>query len=410
MAAPIVIVGASHAGAALADALHREKWTDGVVLIGDESILPYHRPPLSKEFLSGGMDEDRLPIRDASFFSERGIEVRLKRRVTAIDRAATTIATDDGKTIAYSGLALTTGARPRRLGVPGEDLAGVFMLRSFEDVRGIKAHLGRTKTVVIVGGGFIGLECAASLKKLGKDVTVLEARERLMPRVVPPLISAFYMTLHADHGVRILCDAGVRALRGEQGLVTGVERSDGSVLPADMVVVGVGVVPNIELAQAAGLACENGIVVDEFARTSDSAIVAAGDCANHPNRFFGGRFRLESVQNATDQARSAAASLVGKQVAYEAVPWFWSDQYDVKLQMVGTSMGHTQHAVRGDVAARKFSAFYFRDGSLIGCDSLNAPIDHMAARKLIGSAIPVTPAQVSDASVKLMSLAAAPHA
>ncbi len=406
MAAPIVIVGASHCGAALADAVHREGWSHGVVLIGDEMTLPYHRPPLSKEFLSGGMDEDRLPIRDADFFSSRGIEVKLGRRVSAIDRAAKAVTLEDGERIVYSGLALATGARPRKLGLLGEELGGVFVLRTIEDVRGIRGYLDRTKTVVVIGGGFIGLECAASLSKLGKQVTVLEARERLMPRVVPPLISAFYMKLHADHGVRILCDTGVKALTGDGGAVTGVECGDGTTLPADLVVVGVGVVPNVELAQACGLACDNGIVVDEYARTSDPAIVAAGDCANHPNRFFGGRFRLESVQNATDQARSAAASLVGRQVLYDAVPWFWSDQYDVKLQMVGTSTGHTAHAIRGDVAARKFSAFYFRDGKLTGADSLNSPIDHMAARKLIAGGIPVTPEQAADPSIDLRSLKA----
>ncbi|HEY1721104.1 MAG TPA: FAD-dependent oxidoreductase [Magnetospirillaceae bacterium] len=406
MPAPIVIVGASHTGAALADALHREKWAGSIVLIGDERTLPYHRPPLSKDYLAGTMDDDRLPIRDASFFTERGIEVKLGRRVAAVDRAAKTVRTDDGDAIVYTGLAFATGARPRQLGVPGENLAGVFMLRTIDDVRGIRAHLDQTKTAVIVGGGFIGLECAASLKKLGKQVTVLEARERLMPRVVPPLISDFYMKLHADHGVDVLCNAGVTELIGENGRVTGVVRTDGSILPADLVVVGVGVVPNIELAQDCGLACDNGIVVDEFARTSDPAIVAAGDCANHPNRYLGGRCRLESVQNATDQARSAAASLVGKQVLYDVVPWFWSDQYDVKLQMVGTSMGHTEHAIRGDIAARKFSAFYFRDGTLTGVDSLNAPIDHMAARKLIATGVPLRPAQAADPSFDLRTLKA----
>ena len=293
MAAPIIIVGASHAGVHIAEAVHRENWSGGIVLIGDEPELPYNRPPLSKDFLAGKMDEDRLPIRDASFFAERGIETMLGRRAVAIDRLARIVTTDDGARHEYSGLGLATGARPRHLGLPGEKLDGVFLLRSVADVRAIRAHLDRTQRVVVIGGGFIGLECAASLRGLGKDVTVFEARERLMPRVVPPLISDFYMRLHEDHGVLVLCDAGVREIAGEGGRVTGVVRADGTVHPADMVVVGIGVVPNVELARDCGLACDNGILVDEYARTSDPAIVAAGDCTNHPNRYFGGRARLE---------------------------------------------------------------------------------------------------------------------
>lgn len=406
MAAPIIIIGASHAGAHIAEALRRENWSGGILLIGDEPELPYNRPPLSKDFLAGKMDEDRLPIRDASFFAERGIETQLGRRAVAIDRTAHIVTTDDGARHDYSGLALATGARPRYLGLPGEKLGGVFVLRTVADVRAIRAHLDRTERVVVIGGGFIGLECAASLRGLGKDVTVFEARERLMPRVVPPLISDFYMRLHDDHGVRILCDAGVREIAGDGDRVTGVVRSDGTLYPADMVVVGIGVVPNIELARDCGLVCENGILVDERARTSDPAIVAAGDCANHPNRYFGGRARLESVQNATDQARTAAATLVGRDLPYDAVPWFWSDQFGIKLQMVGTSQGHDRHALRGEVAARRFSAFYFKEGRLTGADSLNSPADHMAARKLIAVAAAVTPEQVADPAVDLRKLAA----
>jgi 3-phenylpropionate/trans-cinnamate dioxygenase ferredoxin reductase subunit len=406
MAAPIIIVGASHAGAHIAEALHRENWSGGILLIGDEPELPYNHPPLSKDFLAGKMDEDRLPIRDASFFAERGIETMPGRRVVAIDRTARIVTTDDSARHEYSGLALATGARPRHLGLPGEKLDGVFVLRTVADVRAIRAHLDRTQRVIVIGGGFIGLECAASLRGLGKDVTVFEARERLMPRVVPPLISDFYMRLHGDHGVRILCDAGVREIVGEGDRVTSVVRTDGTVHPADMVVVGIGVVPNIELARDCGLACDNGILVDEYARTSDPAIVAAGDCANHPNRYFGGRIRLESVQNATDQARTAAATLVGRDLPYDAVPWFWSDQFGIKLQMVGTSQGHDLHVVRGDVAGRRFSAFYFKDGRLTGVDSLNSPADHMVARRLITLGATVAPEQAADPAVDLRKLAA----
>jgi len=301
-----------------------------------------------------------------------------------------------------------TGARPRPLDVSGEQLKGVFVLRTAADVRAIRAHVSTIDRVVVIGGGFIGLECAASLRGMGKQVTVLEARERLMPRVMPPAMSDFFLRLHADHGVRILCDSGVREIAGDAGQVRSVICADGTSLPADCVIVGVGVVPNVELAQECGLACDNGIVVDERARTSDPAIVAAGDCANHPNRYFGGRARLESVQNATDQARVAAATLVGRDTVYDAVPWFWSDQYDGKLQMVGTSIGHDRAVVRGDHAARKFSSFYFRDGRLIGTDSLSSPADHMTSRKLISGNLPLTPEQAGDTSFDLRAVGAAP--
>jgi 3-phenylpropionate/trans-cinnamate dioxygenase ferredoxin reductase subunit len=404
MGPAIVIVGASHAGAQLADSLRREGWEGGIVLIGEEADPPYHRPPLSKEFLSGKLDEDRLPIRDASFYAERRIDTLFGRRVAAIDRSAREVAFADGARIAYSGLALTTGARPRTLGVPGEKLTGVFVLRTVADVRAIRAHVERAERAVVVGGGFIGLECAASLRGMGKQVMVLEARERLMPRVMPPAMSSFFLRLHADHGVSILCDSVVREIAGEAGRVTAVVCGDGTAIPADLVIVGVGVAPNDELAQECGLACGNGILVDEHARTSDHSIVAAGDVALHPNRFFGGSVRLESVQNATDQARVAAATLAGRDAIYDAVPWFWSDQYEVKLQMVGTSQGHHHAVTRGDVAARRFSTFYFRDGRLTGTDSVSDPLSHMAARKLLASGAPLTPEQAADASVDLRKL------
>jgi 3-phenylpropionate/trans-cinnamate dioxygenase ferredoxin reductase subunit len=403
----IVIVGASHAGAQLADSLRREHWDGGIVMIGDEPELPYHRPPLSKEYLAGKLDDDRLPIRDQSFYTERGIHMLLGRRVIAIDRGTREVAVDDGSRIAFAGLAMVTGARPRLLSVAGERLDGVFVLRSVADVRAIRAHLPGVERAVVIGGGFIGLECAASLRGLGKQVTVLEARERLMPRVMPVALSEFYLQLHADHGVRIACNAAVREITGDGTRVTGVTCVDGSIYPAEMVIVGVGVIPNDELARACGLECNNGIVVDEHARTSDAMIVAAGDCANHPNRYFGGHVRLESVQNATDQARTAAATLVGHDATHDAVPWFWSDQYDIKLQMVGTSQGQDRAAIRGDRAARRFSTFYFRDGRFIGTDSINDPASHLISRKIIGAGWSLTPEQAADSGFDLRSLGAA---
>ena len=403
---PIIIVGASLAGATIADGLRREKWQGGILMIGAEPELPYHRPPLSKEFLSGKLGADRLPIRDASFYAERRIETIVGRRVVAIDREAREVAIDDGGRYRFAGLALAVGARPRRLGVAGEDFAGVLPLRSVADCRAIRTRLDAARRVVVIGGGFIGLECAASLRGLGKEVAVLEGRERLMPRVLPPILSAFYQRLHEGRGVRILCNASVREIAGSNGAVEAVVCADGTSLPADLVIVGVGVQPNVELAQACGLACDNGISVDERARTSDPGIVAAGDCASHPNRHFGGRVRLESVQNATDQGRVAAATLAGRDSVHDSVPWFWSDQYDAKLQMVGTSAGHDRHVQRGDPAGGKFSIFYFKEGRLIGADSIGAPLDHLTARKLLAAGAPLTPEQAGDLGIDLRDLAA----
>lgn len=405
MAAPIIIVGASHAGAQLADALRHQGWEGGILMIGEEPEPPYQRPPLSKDFLAGAMDEDRLPIRGDGYFAENEIELLIGHRVTAIDRAAKTVGTNDGNHHPYSALALTTGARARRLGVPGENLRGVCVLRTVADVRQIRILLMEAEAMVVVGGGFIGLECAAVARGLGHAVTVLEARERLMPRVLPPLLSEFYARLHHDHGVRIVCNETVRSIRGDGGRAVGVECAGGRYYPADLVVIGVGVVPNEELARGCGLACENGILVDERARTSDPDVVAAGDCANHPNRYFGRRVRLESVQNAHDQARTAAATLAGRDQPYDLVPWFWSDQYHVKLQMAGRSEGHDREVVRGDPAAHKFSVFYFARERLIGADSVSSPLDHMAARKLIAAGTRLTPEQAADPGCNLRALA-----
>ena len=402
--APIVVVGAGQAGQQLCDSLRRGGYEGRLVLVGDEPVLPYQRPPLSKKFLTGALEAERLLLRPASFYEKANVEVRLARRVTAIDRAARTLTLDDGEVLAWSGLALTTGTRIRPLSVPGAAEADVHYVRSLADGEALKTRLATAERLAVIGGGFIGLEVAAIARELGKQVVVIEAAERLMARAVAPLVSAFYAELHRAHGVEVLLGTGIEAIRGADGRHV-VVTTDGRELAVDLIVAGIGVVPNSELAEVAGLACHNGIVVDVHARTSDPAIVAAGDCTWHMNGFLERDIRLESVQNAVDQAKTAAASLLGRDEPYRQVPWFWSDQYDVKLQIAGIGMPHDEAVLRGDPASRQFSVYYFRAGALVGVDSMNRPAEHMAARKLLGQGIALSPAQAADPAVDLMQIA-----
>jgi 3-phenylpropionate/trans-cinnamate dioxygenase ferredoxin reductase subunit len=407
----MVIVGAGLAGLTVAEALRADGYAGPVTMIGDEPHAPYQRPPLSKAYLLGEIHEEQLVMRAPELLAKKnialmnGVAAGNSRGigVTAIDRAAARVTLSDGATLPYDGLALCTGSRLRPLPLAGADLAGVLGLRSLDDARTIAAALETARSVVVIGGGFIGLEVAAVARKKGKAVTVLEAADRLMARVVPPLISQFYFDLHAGHGVEIVLGAMVGELVGTGGSIAAVRTKDGREFAADLVIVGIGVIPNAELAQAAGIECNGGIVVDACSRTSDPAIVAAGDCT--ARRLPDGLLRrLESVQNAVEQGRSAAAALLGREREFSAAPWFWSDQYDVKLQMLGLAAGHDEAVTRGDVAARKFSVFYYRAGRLIAMDSINQPADHMTARKLFEKGAFPTPAQAADAGFALNSL------
>lgn len=401
--AGMVILGAGQAGLQIAESLRSEGYAGPITLIGDESGLPYHRPPLSKGVLLGETSPEQIEIRGPAVLERKAITLRNQVTAVAVDRAAKAVSLSDGSTLAYEGLAFATGARPRRLPVAGADLDGVLELRSLADTHALSARLDGARQAVIVGGGFIGLEVAAALTKRGIHVTVLEAAPRLLARVSPPVIADFYAGLHAAHGVTVLCGAQVTAIKGEGGRVTGVMTGDGRTHAADLVVVGIGVIANDDLARAAGLICEGGIVVDELARTDDPAIVAAGDCA--VRRDAGGQLiRLESVQNAVEQGKAAAASLMGHAKPFTATPWFWSDQYDAKLQMVGSAHGHDQVVLRGSLEERHFSAFYFQAGRLTGVDSVNRPQDHLAARKLMDRGIEVIPAQAADAGLDLAGL------
>lgn len=400
----IVIVGASHAAAQAVDSLRREGHAGRIVVVGDEPQIPYQRPPLSKKYLSGEMGADRLWIRPAEFYERLGVEFVLGHRAVRLDRAAHRIHLDDGTGIDYGRLLLATGSRARPAAVPGADQAGVHYLRSIADVDGIRAGLQSARRVVIVGAGYIGLECAASCAKLGLEVTVLEMAERVMSRVVAPEMSAFYTDQHRAHGVAIRLNEQVVAFEGT-GQVLAVRCADGVAHPADMVIVGIGVVPNVELAAEAGIACDNGIAVDEYCRTSDPDIYAIGDCASQPSLRYGRRIRLESVDNAFEQAKTAAANLCGRELVHDKLPWFWSDQYDLKLQIVGLSQGYDRVILRGDPASCAFSCCYLAGDELIALDAVNHVKDFMSARKLIAERARFDLARLADPAVTLKDAA-----
>jgi 3-phenylpropionate/trans-cinnamate dioxygenase ferredoxin reductase component len=399
----VVIVGGGQAAVQAIDTLRRKGFAGKLVLIGDEPWLPYQRPPLSKKYLAGTLERERLLLRPQHFYESHAVETRLGRRVEEIAPREQRLRLDDGSTVAYDALLIATGSRPRPLAAPGADLEGVFFLRTIADVEQIRARLLPGKRLVIVGGGYIGLEVAATAREAGVEVTVLEMADRVMNRVVCSHLSTFYQAEHSRHGTRILCNSKVRALAAAPGTkhVRAVVTEDGQEHAADTVVVGCGVLPADELAVAAGLTCENGIVVDDRCRTSDPAIYAAGDCTSHPNLHYGRRLRLESVDNAFEQGASAALNLLGMETVHDKVPWFWSDQYDLKLIIIGICQGYDSVVMRGDPASRAFSACYLRAGELIAIDTINSPKDQMAARKLIAAHARPNPDKLADHTVPL---------
>jgi 3-phenylpropionate/trans-cinnamate dioxygenase ferredoxin reductase subunit len=373
----VLVAGAGQSGFQAVASL-RDRGFDGrVVLVGDEPGVPYQRPPLSKAYLAGTAGLEQLHLRDADFFAEKDIEL-VEARVKAIDRSASKVRLEDGTELAYDHLILATGARNRTLPVPGADLPGVLTLRTRDDADRLRASLERAGDVVVVGGGFIGLEFASHA---GRPVTVVEAQDRLLNRVATPEISAYFAALHRAAGHTVVLGQGVTALHGDEH-VREVELSDGTRLPADLVVVAVGVVPETTLAEAAGLPVDNGVVVDAHLRTSDEKIFAIGDCANFPCVQAGVATRLESVQNAVDQARCVAAAITGTAEPYASLPWFWTDQSGAKLQIAGILAGADRTVVAGDPATGKFSVLSFRDDVLVAVESVNRPADHIAARRL----------------------------
>jgi len=380
MSDPFVIVGAGQAAAQAAASLRGAGYDGGLVVVGDEPHPPYQRPPLSKKHLAGELAGDRLALKADAFWAEAGIEMRLAAPAAAIDVPGRRLALADGTRLPYARLLLATGSRPRRLALPGMELMGVHVLRSRDDVERFGDEMRPGARLAIVGGGYIGLEVAATARERGLDVTVIEAADRLLGRVVAPAVSAFFHALHAVRGVAIRTGAGVVGLEGRER-VRGVRLADGTLVPADVVLVAAGGVPNEELAREAGLATADGILVDAATRTGAPDIFAAGDVARFPSRRYGRLVRLESVQNAIDQAKAAADAMLGGSPSYNPVPWFWSDQYDAKLQIAGLSAGHGAVEIEGDPAAGPFAVAY-RDGArLLAVDTINWPRRHMEARR-----------------------------
>ncbi len=401
----VVIVGAGHGGAQAAIALRQNKFDGTIGVIGDEPDFPYERPPLSKEYLQGEKAFERIMIRPAAFWAERDVAMLLGRRVVAVDAAARTVATADGATIGYGRLIWAAGGSPRRIACAGNDLAGVHTVRTRADADRMIADLAQVERAVVIGGGYIGLEAAAVLAKLGKQVVLLEALDRVLARVAGPDLSRFYEAEHRAHGVDVRLGAAIDRIEGD-GRVTGVRMTDGELIAAQMVIVGIGIVPAVEPLIAAGAEGGNGVAVDHQCRTSLPDIFAIGDCALHANGFAGDLpIRLESVQNANDQATLVARTIMGQELSYDAVPWFWSNQYDLKLQTVGLSTGHDATVLRGDPASRSFSVIYLKAGRVIALDCVNATRDYVQGRKLVVERLSPDPAKLADAETPLKELA-----
>jgi 3-phenylpropionate/trans-cinnamate dioxygenase ferredoxin reductase subunit len=397
----VVVIGAGQAGASVVARLRAKGHTGPVTLIGDEPVPPYQRPPLSKGYLLGEMAAERLLLRSPGFYSEQGIVLKLGQPVTGIDARAHLI-TVGGEAIGYDELVLTTGSVPRRLPAAiGGDLAGVYTVRTLADVDAEAAEFAAGRRVVIVGGGYIGLEAAAVASKLGLDVTVLEMAPRILQRVAAPGTSDYFRALHAAHGVKIHENTGLERVIGVNGRVTGVRLTDGREIPADFVIAGVGIVPATALAEQAGLAIENGIRTDAHGRTSDPHIWAAGDCASFP--WQGGRLRLESVQNAIDQAELVADNILGAGQDYVPMPWFWSDQYDCKLQIAGLNTGYDRVVTRGP-EGDAVSFWYFRGDRLLAVDAMNDPRAYMVGKRLIEMGRAVDPQALHDPATNLKAL------
>lgn len=403
----VLIVGGGHAGAQAAVALRQEKFDGSIAIVGAEPHPPYERPPLSKEYLSGAKPFERILIRPERFWAERAVTLLLGETVVAIDPAARSVSTESGVSIGYGELIWATGGEPRRLSCAGHDLKGIHAVRTRADVDRLLDELATAERIVVIGGGYIGLEASAALTKFGKTVTLVEAQDRVLARVAGEPLSRFYEAEHRAHGVTLMLGVGLSCIEGEDR-VTGVRLDSGELLHADVVIVGIGIVPAIAPLIEAGAEAGNGLIVDAYCRTSLPHVHAIGDCAAHSNPYAGGAvIRLESVQNANDQAVTAARDIVGRPLAYDTVPWFWSNQYDLKLQTTGLSAGHDSAVLRGDPATRSFSVVYLRGGRVIAIDAVNAMKDYVQGRALVQAGARIAPDLLADTSRPLKDLLSA---
>ncbi|MDA8545003.1 FAD-dependent oxidoreductase [Alphaproteobacteria bacterium] len=399
----IVVIGAGQAGLQTIMSLRQTDYEGDITLVGDEAFLPYQRPPLSKAYLSGNMERERLFLKPDEFFTENNVTLKLNTSVESLDAAAKSVTLSNGETLSFEYAVIATGSRPRLLNVPGRELANIFDLRGMADIDAMQPHFVEGKKLVVVGGGYIGLEAAAVAAGMGLSVHVLEAAPRLLARVAEPEISDFYTRIHQAHGVTLVTESQMTGFVGD-GAVSGVEMADGSIIDADIVITGIGILPNVEIAETAGLAVENGIVVNEVGQTSDAHIFAAGDCTSHPNDLLGRTMRLESVPNAIEQGKAVASAICGTPKPYHQVPWFWSDQYDVKLQIAGVPTQIDSKVLRGDEGSNSFAWFYFTGDKLTGVTAINRPAEFMAGRMLIEKSLKgelsADPAKLADEDMK----------
>ena len=399
----IVVIGAGQAGLQTIMSLRQSGYEGDITLVGDEAFLPYQRPPLSKAYLSGNMERERLFLKPDEFFTDNNVTLKLDTSVESLDAAAKSVTLSNGETLSFEYAVIATGSRPRLLNVPGRELANIFDLRGMADIDAMQPHFAEGKKLVVVGGGYIGLEAAAVAAGMGLSVHVLEAAPRLLARVAEPEISDFYTRIHQAHGVTLVTESQMTGFVGD-GAVSGVEMADGSIIDADIVITGIGILPNVEIAETAGLAVENGIVVNEVGQTSDAHIFAAGDCTSHPNDLLGRTMRLESVPNAIEQGKAVASAICGTPKPYHQVPWFWSDQYDVKLQIAGVPTQIDSKVLRGDDSSNSFAWFYFTGDKLTGVTAINRPAEFMAGRMLIEKSLKgelsADPAKLADEDMK----------
>ena len=399
----IVVIGSGQAAIQTVMSLKRNEFTGSIKVIGEEDHLPYQRPPLSKDFLLEEYKPERVSLKKKEFYEENGVDLILGKRAESIDTILKEITLSDENRIRYDQLIIATGSRVRKLNVPGSDKKGIYYLRDLDDANALKQRLKKNKKMVIVGAGYIGLEVASVAASLGVEVTVIEMANRVMNRTVDPMISSYYQKLHESHGVKIHLDNGLKAFEGDDS-VNAVLCSDGLILEADLVVIGAGVLPNQEIAIEAGLECNNGIMVNEFGETSTAHVYACGDCTNHPNKGLNTRLRLESVHNAMEQSKTVANTIMGNKEPYDQVPWFWSDQYDHKLQLVGISGDHDEVVMRGLESEQKFLLFYLKNSELIAVNAINSSKEFLICRKLVANKVKISSDVIKDQSVNLNDL------